>query len=329
MLPTVLPSLVPGRETTVRSLLDEPDVAHIVRLVAGENGLSRPIQHPRIQKSGLVLVGHTRGIVPTRVQVLGETEITYLESLEPPMRRHRIEGLFALDLSLVVVTRGVEMPELAEVASATSTPLVVATPRSSQTIQVIHGVLDRLLAPSTTVHGVLIDVHGIGMLLFGPSGIGKSECALFLLERGHRLIADDRVLLARQPSGQIVGRPPPLLRHHLEVRGVGIINARELFGATAVRESKIVQVAVELLPETEGDVDDRLGLDDLRYELLGASLPLMRIPVRPGRNMAVLLEVAARHQLLRRMGRHPGRELVERIERQLGLSSRPPSEDPE
>jgi HPr kinase/phosphorylase len=143
------------------------------------------------------------------------------------------------------------------------------------------------------------------------------------------LVADDRVILTRQPSGQISGRPPALLRHHLEVRGVGIINARELFGATAVRESKVVQVAVELLPESHEDLDDRLGLDDLRRELLGVSLPLLRIPVRPGRNMAVILEVAARHQLLRRMGRHPGRELVERIERKLGMSSRPPGEDTE
>ncbi len=230
-------SLAPANSIPVSQLLRVKEVASLTRLVAGATGLSRPIAHPRIQKSGLVLVGHSVGIVPSRVQILGETEISYLESLDAETRAARARGLFQLALSLVVVTRGVApLPELLAAARETETPLVISSARSSRTISALHGALDVLLAPQETVHGVLIDVHGIGTLLCGPSGIGKSECALFLVERGHRLVADDQVILKRDPSGTIIGEPPALLRHHLEVRGVGILNVRELFGATAVRE---------------------------------------------------------------------------------------------
>ena len=319
------PSTPPGAtHPTVAALLAERPVADIMRLVAGAASLERVLAHPRIQKSGLVLVGHTRGIVPTRIQILGETEVSFLEGLDPATRRARCEGLFALGLSLVVITRGVEpLPELLEAARATDTPLAVAEPRSSQSIAVIHEVLDRLLAPSETRHGVLIDVHGIGTLLLGPSGIGKSECALFLVERGHRLVADDQVVLTRSPSGDVVGRPPPLLRHHLELRGIGIIHVRELFGATAVREEKVVQLVIELCPWERDREFDRLGLDDLSFDLLGVRLPMLKVPVQPGRNMAVILEVAARNHLLKVAGRDPAREFVRRLHGELGV----PGED--
>lgn len=312
----------PGFVTSVRALLDDPSVAEMVRLVAGSESLDRPLDHPRIQKSGLVLVGHMVGLVPTRVQVLGETELSYLESLDSSERVARCEALFARELSLVVVSRGVEPPrELVAAARARKTPLVVAEPRSSRTIQIIHAVLDRLLAPTETRHGVLIDIHGIGTLLVGPSGIGKSECALFLLDRGHRLVADDQVTLRRTPDASLIGRPPPLLRHHLELRGVGILNVRDLFGATAVRDSKVVQLVIELQPVDAGEPIDRLGLDDQTISILGIELPHLSIPVQPGRNMAVLLEVAARNQLLKRAGHHAARAFVDRIERSLGSSS--------
>jgi len=157
--------------------------------------------------------------------------------------------------------------------------------------------------------------------LVGPSGIGKSECALFLLDRGHRLVADDQVTLRRTPEGSLVGRPPPLLRHHLELRGVGILNVRDLFGSTAVRDQKVVQLVIELQPVGAGEPIDRLGLDDETLTILGVELPHLSIPVQPGRNMAVLLEVAARNQLLKRAGHHAARAFVDRIERSLGSSS--------
>lgn len=311
----------PGFATSVRALLDDPSVAAMVRLVAGAESLDRVLDHPRIQKSGLVLVGHMVGLVPTRVQVLGETEISFLESLEAGERAQRCDAFFARALSLVLVSRGVEPPEeLVSAARAHGTPLVVAEPRSSRSIQIVHAVLDRLLAPTEHRHGVLMDIHGIGTLLVGPSGIGKSECALFLLDRGHRLVADDQVMLRRTPEGNLVGRPPPLLRHHLELRGVGILNVRDLFGATSVRDSKVVQLVIELQPVSAGEPIERLGLDDETVSILEVDLPHLTIPVQPGRNMAVLLEVAARNQLLKRAGHHAARAFVDRIERSLGTS---------
>jgi HPr kinase/phosphorylase len=299
---------------TVARLLSEPRLAPIVRLVAGEEGQQRTIHHPRVQKPGLALAGHTHGVVPTRVQILGETEVTYLEGLSTDEQAERAAVLFGLGLSLVVVTRGVDPPEaLLEAARRTSTPLAVAEPRSSRSIQAIHLVLDHILAPSETRHGVLMDVHGIGTLLLGPSGIGKSECALFLVERGHRFVADDQVILSLLPSEQILGRAPAPLRNHLEVRGIGIINVRDLFGANAVRSEKIIQLVVELCPWSDEETYDRLGIDDSTVDILGVELPFLRVPVRPGRNMAVILEVAARNHILKATGHHGAKNFIDTL----------------
>jgi HPr kinase/phosphorylase len=302
------------RGITVAHLLVEPRLQAILRLVAGEEGRDRPVDHPRVQKPGLALAGHTHGVVPTRLQILGETELTFLEELSPEEQREGVSALFGLGLSLVVVTRGVDPPAvLLEAAQKTSTPLVVAEPRSSRAIQTIHRVLDTILAPSETRHGVLMDVHGVGTLLLGPSGIGKSECALFLVERGHRFVADDQVVLSLLPPEQILGRAPPLLRNHLEVRGIGIINVRDLFGATAVRSEKTLQLVVELCPWSNDEPFDRLGLDDSMLDILGVPVPMLRIPVRPGRNMAVILEVAARNHILKAAGHHGAQKFIDTL----------------
>ena len=305
-----LPSMRVERGITVAHLLNHPELTEMLTLSAGADGEDRPIDHPRVQKTGLALVGHTHGVVPTRVQILGETEISFLEGLDAEQRKTRVDLLFGLELSLVIVTRGVEpLKELVDSAEATGTPLVVAEPRSSRTIQAVHLVLDELLAPSET-RGVLIDVHGIGTLLLGPSGIGKSECALFLVERGHRLVADDQVILTRAPSNQVVGRAPPLLRNHLELRGIGIVNVRDLFGANAVRVEKTVQLVVELCPWDDEESFDRLGVDDATFDVLGTPVPMLRIPVRSGRNMAVILEVAARNHILKQAGQHSAQRFI-------------------
>ena len=296
-----------------------PNVGAICSLVAGSAGLSRKIAHPRVQKAGLVLAGHRHGLVPTRIQLLGETEMSYLETFDSTERSRRLRVLLAMGPSLIVVTRGVEpFHELVAGAEATGTPLAVSTPRSSGTIAVLHRELDVLLAPRESLHGVLVDVHGVGLLLTGPSGIGKSETALALVERGHRLVADDNVLLTRTPGGEIHGAPPPRLRHHLELRGIGIVNIRDLFGATAVRDRIPVELVVELCHWDDAGHFDRLGLDELRQTLLGVDLARVRVPVRPGRNMAVILEVAARNQLLKRAGRHAARDFVRSLNRTAG-----------
>lgn len=292
----------------------------MLRLVAGEAGLARPIEHPRIQKNGLVLAGHHHGVVPTRVQILGETEMSFLETLGDDLRAERVRGLFSLQLSCLIVTRGVTpLPELVEGAHHTGTPLFVSEARSSRTIMAVHKALDRLLAPRERRHGVMVEVYGIGMLLLGQSGIGKSECALFLVERGHRLVADDQVWLTRLPSEQVVAAPAPLLKHHLEIRGIGILNIRDLFGATSVWSEAVLDLVVELMPWDDDQPYDRLGLDALTEDILGVELPKLRIPVRPGRDMAVILEVAARNELMKEAGHHAARDFARKLSKQLGL----------
>ncbi|MBX7195582.1 MAG: HPr(Ser) kinase/phosphatase [Sandaracinaceae bacterium] len=313
---TSTPSLPPGPPASTRALLALPALAGAFRVVAGRQGLDRTLTHPRIQKSGLVLAGHLHGIVPSRIQIFGETELTYFETLSPEARRERARLLFSLSPSLVVLTRDVEAPaELLEAAEASGSPLAIAVARSSQAITLLHHALDGLLAPREWRHGVMVEVYGVGILLVGPSGIGKSECALFLVERGHRLVADDRVEITSAPDGTLIGRPAPLLRHHLEIRGLGILNIRDLFGATAVRDEAPLHLVIELKSFERHDDADRLGIDDVTTLLLGQAIPLVTIPVRPGRDMGVLLEVAARNQLLKRSGHHGARAFVERLEK--------------
>lgn len=315
------PSVPPATPLTTAALLADPEMAAGMRLLAGEQGLDRAIEHPRIQKSGLALAGHLVGVVPERIQILGETEISYLESLEPEVRAARVRDFFALGLGCVVVTRGIEPPsELVREAARSSTPLAIATARSSAAIATIHLVLDRLLAPRESMHGVMIEVHGLGILLVGPSGIGKSECALVLIERGHRLVADDRVELVRMAGDRVVARAAPLLQHHLEIRGLGILNVRDLFGATAVQDEAGLDLVVSLRRLDDGGADfDRLGVDERTRDVLGVAIPIVDLPVYPGRDMGVLLEVAARNHLLKRAGHHSAREFAARLAKGLGI----------
>lgn len=309
------PSVIPVPPTTVRALLAAPKVAHMLEVLSGEAGLDRALMHPRIQKSGLVFAGHMHGFVPTRIQIFGETELSYFESLPFALQAQRADELMSLMPSLVVLTRDVAAPEsLVRAAQQHDACLAVSKERSSATIAVLHDVLDDLLAPRASLHGVMVEVYGVGILLLGPSGIGKSECALFLVERGHRLVADDKVELVRKPDGVVTGKPPALLRHHLEIRGLGILNIRDLYGATAVREDAPLHLVVELHAFDGSDDIDRLGVEDVTRSVLGEKIPLLRIPVRPGRDMGVLLEVAARNELLKRAGHHAARNFIARLE---------------
>jgi HPr kinase/phosphorylase len=317
----------PPAEVTVRQLVEDPELSIHLERVAGEAGLDRPLRHPRVQKNGLALVGHFHGIVPTRVQVFGDTELSYLDSLSHEARSVAARGLFALGLSCVVLTRGHSVPRaLSSAAEATGTPLFVTDARSSRTINALHAVLDSRLAPQTQLHGVLVDVFGIGILLVGKSGIGKSECALELVMRGHRLVADDVVRCDWRPPGTVYGRPAELLRHHIEIRGLGVLDLRELFGIAAVRDRKRINLVVQLCEWTEGEEFDRLGLEERFFTILGTPIRELRVPVRPGRDMGTIIEMAARNELLRRDGRHTAKEFLGRIESHLG--SRPSQKDP-
>lgn len=308
-----------GPEITVSALVSDTRLSISLRKVAGESGLQRPIRHPRVQKSGLALAGHFFGLVPTRVQVLGETELSYLDTLSEDARGQAARGLFSLGLSCVVVTRDQEPPRaLVSAAEATGTPLFVSGSRSSRTINALHALLDERLAPQTTLHGVLVDTFGVGLLLLGKSGIGKSECALELVLRSHRLVADDVVHCEWRPPGMVFGSPADLLRHHIEVRGLGVLNVKALFGVTSVRERKRIDVVVRLVEWDEQKAYDRLGVDDQYCYILGTAIRELTVPVRPGRNMGSILEIAARNELLRRAGGHSARDFMRKLERELG-----------
>jgi HPr kinase/phosphorylase len=301
---------------SVRKLIDDLASRLDVRVVGGMLGLEREIAHARIQKSGLSLVGHRDGVVAARVQVLGETEMSYVRKLGVEQQDKAAHNLFDLGLACVLVTCGTTPPEaFLKSAERTGTPLLVCQQRSSAAITTLHAVLDERLAPRTRMHGVLVDLFEIGVLLLGPSGIGKSEIALELVMRGHRLVADDVVEFDFQPPGKVFGQAAELLRYHMEVRGLGILNIKDLYGVTAIRERKRVDLVVrlELLGPDTAEYD-RVGLEDRYFEILGVDVREVRLPVRPGRNIASTIEIAARNELLRQAGHHPAREFIERVE---------------
>jgi HPr kinase/phosphorylase len=303
------------RAITVRELLEDDALGLDLELTAGRAGVDRQIGHTRIQKNGLALVGHHHGVVAHRVQILGETEMSFLERLDATARVGALSGYFGLDLSCVIVSSGGEVPpELVEAAEQAGTPLLVSSARSSGTINALHALLDDRLAPRTSIHGVLVDVFGVGLLMVGASSIGKSECALDLVMRGHRLVADDVVECDYRPPGMVFGQPADLLRYHIEVRGLGILNIKDLFGVTSVRERKRIDIVVRLVEWSADAEYDRMGVDDHYHEILGVEICELTIPVRPGRDMGSILEIAARNQLLRDAGLHGARAFFGRLE---------------
>jgi HPr kinase/phosphorylase len=287
----------------------------VLELLAGEAGLDRRITHQRIQKPGLALAGYTGFIHPGRVQVFGESEITCLKALSSDQRRAVLEPIFAHDITCVAVTKGLEVAaELVELCDLQSVPLMRSPLLSSTFIDRLNHFLDDHFAPRMTVHGVMVDVLGIGVLIRGPSGIGKSECALELVMRGHRLVSDDIVEIQCRQGEVLLGRGPELVRNHMEVRGLGIINIAHLFGVGATRHRKRLEMVVDLQDGYADHDCERLGLDQEMTDLLGVEIPILRIPVVPGRSVANILEVAARALLLRMKGLHPAAELSERLQ---------------
>lgn len=300
----------------VRSLLHDEAFALKFELLNSEQGLDRLLTHPRVQKSGLGLVGHLHGLVPTRVQVLGETELSYVESLSKDRQVEAAAHFFGVQPSMVLISRGAEVPvAFLDMAKKSGSALVVVQERSSVAITAIHTVLDELLAPRARLHGVLVDIFEVGVLLKGQSGIGKSECALELVMKGHRLVADDVVECDYRPPGMVFGEPAGPLRHYMEVRGLGILNIKDLYGVTSVRERKRIDLVVDLELWAPNAEYDRIGVEDRYFEILSVPIRMVKVPIQPGRNMSSIIEIAARAELLRRAGHHPAKEFIERIER--------------
>ena len=302
---------------TVRSLLEEQAGLRLV-LLAGEMGLGRRITVARIQKPGLALAGFVRQVHPERAQILGSTEISYIASLPDGVARQSVEGFVALNPACIIVTKGLDVPSiLLDACERTGVPLLRTPMMSSHAIDAIQTHLELQLAPTASIHAVLVDVLGVGVLLLGKSGIGKSEAALDLVMRGHRLVADDLVEVRRTSGDVLVGWASELIKHHMEVRGLGIINIKDMFGVAAVRDEKRIELVLELIRWDQSESHDRLGLDEMVYPILDVPVPLLRIPVSPGRNVSSLIEVAARNRLLQVRGHHSAREFQERLDRAL------------
>jgi HPr kinase/phosphorylase len=300
-------------------LLRRSDAAALtLELLAGASGLERRITSPHVQKTGLALAGFDEYLRPGRVLIFGESEIRFLESLAGDARVRALQAALRHDFPCILITGGFAPPEeLRLEAERTGVPLLQTPIVTPTAIARLSAALEDALAERTVVHAVLVDVLGLGVLLTGESGIGKSECALDLIVRGHRLVADDTVEIRRRTGTVLIGTCPDLTRHHMELRGLGIINVRELFGIASTRASKRVELVVHLERWEPGREYERLGIDDRFHELLEVKVPLVRMPVAPGRNIAILVEVAARNQLLRARGHHAARILAERLNHAL------------
>ena len=291
---------------------------------AGGDGRNGVIRNPRIQKPGLALTGYGMQLDQGRLLTLGGTEVEYLSNAEPAALELAMKTVLKSKPACIVVTRGLVPPtDVLAACEEADVPLLVSREVSSVFIGRVKRFLEERLAPVTTVHGVLVFVHGLGILLTGKSGVGKSEAAIDLVVRGHRLVADDVVLARRLGPSTVVGSGPPLLGHHMEIRGLGVIDVSALFGIAAVRESSRIDLVLELVrwDGTASD-HDRLGVEREVYTILGEELPLRRVPVSSGRNMATIIEVAARDHLLRQTGRNVAAELESKLSARLAEGRR-------
>jgi len=299
---------------TINDLLSDTEYGLNLVLVAGSRGLSNRLTSPRIQKPGLALTGYTTHLHPGRLQVLGNTEISYLRQLPEEVGKECIRTICSFPIVCFTLTKGLEPPSYLKVAAdEAGIPLLVSPHQSSTFISLITKFLEERLLPTTHLHGVLVDVLGVGVLLLGKSGIGKSECALDLILRGNRLVADDIIFIKKKMPASLVGQAAETLQYHMEIRGLGIINIKNLFGVSSIREKKIIDLVIELVEWDATYEYDRLGIDDAVYSILDVDLPHLKIPVRPGRNLTSIIEVAARNYLLKGMGYHSAREFHEQL----------------
>ena len=307
----------------VEELLNEEAADLQLRFHAGRVGLKRHILKERIQKPGLALTGFNVFVHSDRVQILGSTELAYLSQMTSEERSESCQFLCEVSPVCIICTKGMAVPaELIQQCEQKNIPLMSTPQLSSIFISRIQNWLADRLAPKTSMHGVLIDIFGVGALVLGQSGIGKSECALELIQRGHRLVADDIVQIKRHGMEFVYGSGTALLKHHIEIRGLGILDIKEMFGISSVVERKRIDLVAEMVMWREDEEYDRLGLEERRFPILDVELPLITVPVRPGRNMGSIIEVAARNQLLKNMGTNSAAKIQDRLNKELALGRR-------
>ena len=290
--------------------------------VAGQEGIGNTLSTSDVHRPGLALAGFLGLFTFDRVQVMGNTEMLYLSSLDPDVCRQTLETIFQFDIPCVVITDGNEvLPMMVELSNARQIPLLTTPFATTKFAHLFSYYLDDVFAPRTAIHGSLVDVYGIGLLFVGASGIGKSEIAVDLVERGHRLVADDVVLVSRKLQGIIVGSSGETLRDHIEIRGLGILNVRNMFGVRAVRMQKRIEVVVKLIKWDETAAYDRIGLDEDWISILDLEVPQVTVPIYPGKNITVIAETIALNYQLKIQGYHTAQEfnrrLVERMKNKI------------
>ena len=294
-----------------------------LEILAGGEGMDRAIRISRIQKPGLALAGYLDQLHRDRVQILGATELSYLKTLDKNLADERLEQLCSASISCLIIAKNLEEPvSLSGLCNLHKIPLLRSPEITSSLIRRVATYLEDVLAPETSVHGCLVDVFGVGILLIGKSGIGKSECALGLVERGHRLVGDDVVVIRRKVQDAIFGSAADLIKYHMEIRGLGIINIKDLFGVSSIRQNKKIELVVEFVEWLEDLNVERLGLDVRTYSILGLEIPYLKVPVRPARDITLIIEVAARNHLLQRMGFNAAREFDDTLNKRLSGRSR-------
>ncbi|WP_284141099.1 MULTISPECIES: HPr(Ser) kinase/phosphatase [unclassified Virgibacillus] len=287
-------------------------------LVAGEEGIHREITTSDIYRPGIEMAGFFTYYPSERLQLIGKTEMAYFLDLSDEEKKDRCERLCTDITPGIVVSRGMEIPQiLIEAANNAGVPILHSPRKTTRVISRLTNFLEVKFAPFTAIHGVLVDVYGVGVLITGESGVGKSETALELVKRGHRLVADDSVEIRQEDYDTLIGNSPPLIEHLLEIRGLGIINVMTLFGAGAVRNYKKISFIINLELWDQQKQYDRLGLDEETMKIMDVNLPKATIPVRPGRNLAVIIEVAAMNFRLKRMGVNAAEEFSERLTKMI------------
>lgn len=305
----------------VSSLLDQLGTLLEFERVTGSAGLERTIPGADVSSPGLALAGFVARFASDRIQVFGETEVTYLHSLDAATRRANLAQFFRFPIPCVFVTKGLELPpEVPEEATRAGVAVLRSALKTNEFYTRIKPWLEDYFAPQTTVHGSLADVYGVGLLFVGQSGIGKSECVLDLVERGHRFVADDLVLVRKKGNDILIGRGHELQRHYMEIRGVGLVDIPAIFGIRAVRQQKRIEVIVQLEEWRKGDTVttvERTGLDGETTDILGVPLPRIVVPLNPGKNITVVAEVIAMHHLLKWSGIDPAERFNARLIKQM------------
>lgn len=291
----------------------------LTELVVSEADREKHIYRKEVNRPGLFLAGFHEYFDCDRIQILGKTEYAYLEHLAPEKRDEAVRYLMAQKPVCVILTHGRNaLPSSIEFARYYGVPLLITPMETSYFMAGLIAELNVSLAERITRHGVLVEVYGEGVLLLGDSGVGKSETAIDLVKRGHRLIADDAVEIKRVSDQTLVGSAPEMIRHYVELRGIGVVDVRRLFGMGAVKETEKIELVINLEPWVQGKFYDRLGMDTEYTELLGIRVPSLTIPVRPGRNLALIIEIATMNMRQKLMGFNTAQELNERIINQMG-----------